>query len=516
MGTWNAFYVKGQGDEVTAAIRQSFPDAAMESSPAFVGVRRPDEAFEVPEAELRTLSTHLNTDVIWLSFQSAVDAFQFRLWRAGQPVRSLIFGCDGEERTWDRADGAPQSWEAEVLFDEEELRSAIEFQPSETARQELKRFWRAREIVPGRTDPPVDSKDAARGIAAHYGLPHYGLSDRGAPPPVAPPQLPAAPAETVFRMDAGTYRKARWWRVGGGLGLACTALGFGLSLTIPMDQFARTAVTVVPMLFAMQAFITARNMTRGPRQVTVGPGGLRLVMEKGEQTYAWSQIGWAGKTNVAMTKRWRLRLYDDAGRPLAEVGDAVLGFEELVRLVAAHIAAKTDGSADRIRRSKARRQGVFLVVAGPLFIALGILNATSTANEGRKIGRLREAGVAGVAQIEDRKLAPNGVTPRLIYRITTPDGRTATRNLEIARPLWDHLADAKEIPVIYVPDEPDISRLLVGEIEKRESPGVGYLLSFFVSAMGLLFVVGGVLSFRGWDIRFDEKTRRFSMNRFGT
>src|SRR3569832_1681472 len=104
MGTWNAFYVKGLGGEAIAAIRHGFPEAELESSPTFIGVRLADEDFKAPETELAKLSESLNTDVIWLSFQSVVDAFQFHHWRGGRHVRALLYGCFEDERTWERVE----------------------------------------------------------------------------------------------------------------------------------------------------------------------------------------------------------------------------------------------------------------------------------------------------------------------------------------------------------------------------------------------------------------------------
>src|SRR5437870_1602313 len=75
MGTLNAFYVRGNGDAVSSAIRKSYPDAKIESGQDFLGVTLADDAFEPPKGELAELSSDLGTDVIWLSFQSVVDAF---------------------------------------------------------------------------------------------------------------------------------------------------------------------------------------------------------------------------------------------------------------------------------------------------------------------------------------------------------------------------------------------------------------------------------------------------------
>jgi hypothetical protein len=175
MGTWNAFYVKAQNAEAVEAVRERFPGARIDSAPDFIGVRMPDEAFEAPESELAELSTRFDTDVIWLGFQSAVDAFQFHHWLAGRQLRSLVFGCFGPERTWERADGTPEPWERDTFFDPGAVEIPLKYASTEEDRLELKRIWREAEILPGREEPSLDSKGCAHKIARFYHLPHYGL-----------------------------------------------------------------------------------------------------------------------------------------------------------------------------------------------------------------------------------------------------------------------------------------------------------------------------------------------------
>lgn len=173
MGTWNAFYVSvGNGSE--AAIRAKFPSARIDATSRFLGVRMPDEAFEAPEGVLQELSAHLTTDVIWLGFQSTVDAFQFHHWRSGAKVRSLVYGCFAEERTWERVEGQPEPWEREVFFGEDELNRVLEYADDDPQRVELPRIWREAEILAGKMEPGLDSRNCAHKIAAHFGFPHYG------------------------------------------------------------------------------------------------------------------------------------------------------------------------------------------------------------------------------------------------------------------------------------------------------------------------------------------------------
>ena len=121
MGTWISFCVRNTSDEAVSLVRSMFPAAKVEAASEFIGVNLPEDAFEPPVDSLVALSTKLGTDVIWLSFQSTVDAFEFHHWHAGIVLRSLVFGCYQEERTWERAEGQPEPWERTAFFDSRTL-----------------------------------------------------------------------------------------------------------------------------------------------------------------------------------------------------------------------------------------------------------------------------------------------------------------------------------------------------------------------------------------------------------
>ena len=170
MGTFNAFYVRADRSSA-GAIRDAFPKVAMVSTPAFIGVEMPSGEFEPLEAKLAALSARLHTDVIWLGFQSTVDAFLFFRWHDGRLMRALVYGAFEDERTWERVEGEPQEWERSVLFPEEELEIALGEGADDP--DEVRRIWAAAELLPGRTLPTLDASTCANQVAEHYGLPHY-------------------------------------------------------------------------------------------------------------------------------------------------------------------------------------------------------------------------------------------------------------------------------------------------------------------------------------------------------
>jgi hypothetical protein len=172
LGTLNAIYVRAADPAKAAAVRAGYPQAYTEPGSEFYAVEY--AGFEPPEADLAQLSVRLSTDVLWLGFQSVVDAFEFHHWRDGRYLRALVFGCHGpEERTWERAVGEPEAWESGAIFDLEHLAHALRYADEREA-EELQRIWRATEIVPGRMEPSLDAREVARAAAEFYCLP--GLS----------------------------------------------------------------------------------------------------------------------------------------------------------------------------------------------------------------------------------------------------------------------------------------------------------------------------------------------------
>ncbi len=129
---------------------------------------------------------------------------------------------------------------------------------------------------------------------------------------------------------------------------------------------------------------------------------------------------------------------------------------------------------------------------------------------------LKESGVETDAEIVERFLAPNGVTPRLVYRVTSPDGRSATRNAQLERMVWQDLEGEKTVRVRYVPDEPSISRVLEGEVEDRQQNDLGYVACAIGAAMSLAFLAFASLLAFGYSLDVDSKTGKVSIKPYGT
>jgi len=173
MGTWNAFYVRAAEDSAAMVIAKEFPEGEMEHEGEFIGVKMGDEEFEAPVEKLSAVSRRLGTDVIWLGFQSVVDAFVFHHWQNGELVRSLVYGCM-EERVWETVDGSSEAWEREAFFPEDQLKLVLEGAESDEEKEKLRRMWREGEVVSGEFYPMIDARGCGHVIARFYRLPHFG------------------------------------------------------------------------------------------------------------------------------------------------------------------------------------------------------------------------------------------------------------------------------------------------------------------------------------------------------
>jgi hypothetical protein len=81
-----------------------------------------------------------------------------------------------EERTWERADGMPESWEREVLFYPKNMECELEDAEDDEKRKLIERVYRDAKIEVGQIVPGISSKGTADCVAHHYGFPFFGLA----------------------------------------------------------------------------------------------------------------------------------------------------------------------------------------------------------------------------------------------------------------------------------------------------------------------------------------------------
>ncbi|MAG93813.1 MAG: hypothetical protein CMJ48_08705 [Planctomycetaceae bacterium] len=325
-------------------------------------------------------------------------------------------------------------------------------------------------------------------------------------------------AEHLFlRSGSGSGKSAAYF-VGGLLGIGAAVVGMSVAILGDVDQITLHMMTTLPTIMGVGALAAGWSIAHMPDQVSLGPEGLIVEAKRGRQELAWDDVGWAKVDATAMGQQRQLIIYGTDGKKALAISSAFDDFDRLVDLVKDRVAAKQDGTAEQVQWKKARKTAWMLLGFGTFMAcaAGGITWDTHSRERGKRL--LAEVGREGEAKILRRFLAPNGVTPRLEYKVTGTNGRTSTRNAQLQRPVWDALADSETVPVIYVAEEPDISRLVVGEAEKgdiTDTPLGGYGLAAAGGAMSLFMLVAGLLAWYGWDIDLDSKTGKVSIKRFG-
>jgi hypothetical protein len=332
--------------------------------------------------------------------------------------------------------------------------------------------------------------------------------------------VPSSHDDFVFRMEPSFFRSTKFWLLLGTLAIVAAIFGFVASILSRANVIQQQIMTTLPTLFGVGSLLMARSVSRTPREVRVGPQGIQF-MQRGElRQLAWSDIGWAHVQPILNTNSRQLIIYDTQGRTAIKLSDALLRFNQLAELVKSKIAAKPDETADRVKLAKARRSSIKTALAAVLFLALSVGSFLMFRNEQREIHLLKTQGINGDAVVEELKIAPNGVTPRLIYKVTSADGRSGTENVEIFRDLWDQLKVGDKVAVKYVPAEPAISELLFGQAPDRqpfrEHPNLGYALSGLIGIFSLVAIAAAALAWRGIEIGKNPETGRFGFKKFGS
>ncbi len=328
---------------------------------------------------------------------------------------------------------------------------------------------------------------------------------------------PTAPPEYVFRPRTASQNTATWQLIGGIALFVVAIVGFVVSVTSQTGQFAMQGMTTVPILIGIRLIISARSAQRAAREVWVGPYGLRVVTLKGTNTHPWESLGWSRVAKNSWSQKRELTLFGNDGKPFLTLDQTLDNFDYLVQTVSHNIGLRGSDVTDKIRMTKARRTAVGMAFGSVFLLAIAIANLVMAHSSQDAERLLKTTGVTGTATITRRFLAPNGVTPRVEYTITTADGRTGTGNVQVEKYYWDALANATTVPVLYTPTDPNNSHLRVGEVKDQTDtdPGMMYVLSIFLMVVCVVFLVSAVLTWRGWDIDFNQSTGKLYIKRFG-
>ena len=301
----------------------------------------------------------------------------------------------------------------------------------------------------------------------------------------------------------------------GGFGLiALAAAGFVLALRTRSDPMSLHMMTTLPTIIGVSLIARGFSVRKLPARIAVDPDGLEVTAGGDTRRYPWGEIGSAACENVLNSTTSCLKVTDTAGRTLVRVDESFPGYRLLVDLVQAHVDAKPDDTSTRLMARKAKKTGLVCIGVGVL-LGVGAVFLGLKAREDQRIhDLLARKGVPGEAELVRRFVAPDGVTTRIEYRVAGSE----LKNVEVQPIFWAALEDAGTVDVIYVPDEPDASRLASGAVEDSgfaESPTGGYLLAAACGLMSLVLLGFGPFAWKGYDLAFDDKTRVWKVKRYG-
>lgn len=299
---------------------------------------------------------------------------------------------------------------------------------------------------------------------------------------------------------------------------AAAIAGFAFAVVSQVNRFSLHAMTTMPCMFGIAALGLALTLRRSPRRVIVNSTGVTLDSGSAVRTIPWSGIGYANVKQVEFVQRRVLSICDCSGKKIAAINDGFDDFDRLRDLILAKVASRPDDVAERIRMRRAKRAAIGALALGAMMLVACAFIARTTYNDQRAAALLANAGVPGEAEIVRRFVAPNGVTTRVEYKITGDNGQTASRNAEVERLAWEQLENTPTVPVVYVPSEPAISRLAMGEPLSKDitdTPAGGYGLSGLGMLMGIFSFGAAAMFWRGLDFGTDPVTGKLGFKRFG-
>ena len=296
----------------------------------------------------------------------------------------------------------------------------------------------------------------------------------------------------VYQRRGSAKATATAWIVGGVVMIVAAGLGFMQAVLAEVGPIKLQLMATVPALAGVGALWRGWTGMRAPQCVEISEDALAVVSHRARRLFRWEELGWS-RTETGSMGGKTLLIYDRRGRRRARLGAEIERLSELAEEIAQRIAARNgEQVVAGVKLKKGRQAAVIAVAAAVLFLALGIFMAWETYETQRTADLLATRGVAGEAEVLRWFVAPNGVTTRVEYRVPGQDGQ---QNVEVEKDVWAERRGRTRVPVIYVPEEPSVSRLAFGEVP-AQTPG-GYWLSALAGVMALGMLVGAGFAWRG-------------------
>ncbi len=255
-------------------------------------------------------------------------------------------------------------------------------------------------------------------------------------------------------------------------------VGFVISRHMTLDSTYSLAITGLPASIGLAILSKAHYLSRAPVRIVIDNERIRVETRRTTSEWTWDQIG-----GCLFPSRRSLEIVDTEERPVIRVTNQLDAFDILVELVKGKMEERTPVESGTLRVRENKRRAIILGIQSLFLLLLAVAGAFTTYEKQRGLRLIQEKGVQGAGIVEALRTARIGPVRRVIYRVTSPSGKTATRNVAVDPDYWKSLLIGANIPVIYVPDEPAFSHLVTERVDRRLNPVTTY------SACAGLFLV---------------------------
>ncbi|TWT93289.1 hypothetical protein [Stieleria varia] len=302
--------------------------------------------------------------------------------------------------------------------------------------------------------------------------------------------------------------------------LGCVLVAFGLIMFVVHlmflngGQMAMHLSTTMPIIGGVFSLMGAWSNNKAIREVRLWPQGIELI-GKTSQTIPWQHIHdvrVADSTNPGTMMQKVITLAGADNEPVGKITGVFKRHGDMLSQIRG-MAGITENPAGEKRavsaagKKKGRRTALITGVGTLLMGTAGIFLPLQAYWRHEANQLMASSAVAGTGTVTNKLIAPNGRTRRIHYSVTGTDGTVETHNVEVTREFYDSIHFGDSVAIRYVPDRPDISELVVGQVfedDITDTPMALLLMGIFGIAATCFMLPIMVLSWKGYDVDFNK------------
>jgi len=334
------------------------------------------------------------------------------------------------------------------------------------------------------------------------------MTNTPTPQPTVPPVQQPPQHVQLFPGKAHAQTLGIFMLVGAGALLLFAVVGFLVAIGGSGGQLRLHSMTTVPVILAVGLLLTGLRSIGAPMGVQLSEQGVVIFgKSKVIGQWPWTDIAMAKTEAAIFTGRKMLVLTGSNGKQLATIQNDIERFNDMVAAIDNWMAANPSPQVEAVGRRKTIKNGLILTPLGLVFVALGIGVFLDSRSEAKVVALFDSSAAPATGVIVDKIIAPNGHTKRIYFQVKDAGPDVKVHNVEADPLVWEWLDVGDEIPILAVPDRPDIAKMVTGQIEGDSlSPGLMSGASIIMALLGLLGLIAGILALCGIDIDVDSKT----------